>query len=370
MPKFVDPRTHPQPGIRPSVSGLAESLDQVADLYRFCREGWIYEIEDWIKAGRPMQLALEARPRGRRIPTALEIALDTGQQALVVLLLCNGYQLDLEPDSPLNLALKARRWDLVDLLWAWGADPMEVNPFIVFDTYNSALFERFYTAGVDFVKDHALAYTLANHSSNKPLFGFAKRHRENDPRIQAELNIALGSHVHEDNLKGVHLSLWAGADPHAHAPDLQSVFRSKSPEEEEDGDDRFIGWTAVEEAASQGHVELLPLLKPDPVKDDFADLYKWARDGRTVQALARIAPPRNAGPLIQHHLFFLDSRMPGAVHYRGALWALEAIFKVGGRWIETTPDEIKAIRFALRKVNDSEFVEVLKLLAQEDYCKP
>jgi len=77
-----------------------------------------YAVEAWVNAGRALQLATEAKPRGRRIPTALQIALETGQQALVYLLLCNGYRLDLEPFSPFNLALKARRWDLVDLLWA------------------------------------------------------------------------------------------------------------------------------------------------------------------------------------------------------------------------------------------------------------
>ncbi len=63
-----------------------------------------------------MQLAPEARPQGRRIPTALEIAFESKQQALVLLLLCNGYPLDLEPASPLNLPLKARRWNIVGLL--------------------------------------------------------------------------------------------------------------------------------------------------------------------------------------------------------------------------------------------------------------
>jgi hypothetical protein len=44
-------------------------------------------------------------------------------QALALLLLCNGYDPNLEPDSPLDLAFRIRRWDLLDLLLEWGADP-------------------------------------------------------------------------------------------------------------------------------------------------------------------------------------------------------------------------------------------------------
>lgn len=369
MIEFVDPRANPKPPAQRSVPLVAESLDEVEDLHRLCGEGRIYDIETWIKAGRPVQLAPEARPRGRRISTALQIALEAGQQSLLLLLLCNGYRLDLEPVCPLTRALAARRWDYVDLFWRWGADPRRVSADTIFDTYNSALFDRFHTAGVDFLAHHALADALGNHTSNKPLFGWTRRHRESDPRIQVELNMALRHHADQGNLKGVHLCLWAGADAHAPTRDLPSGYRRRAAGDGEDYDEEE-GWTAVQEAVAGGHVELLPVLKPDPTRDDFEDLYRWARDSRTVEALAAIAPPGNVGPVIQNHLLFLDSRMPGLAHYRGATRALEALFRVGGRWVETTVDEIKAIRHGLKKAYDSEFVEVLKLLAQDDYCSP
>lgn len=54
--------------------------------------------------------------RGSRRQTALEIALEAGSQALVLLLLINGYDPNQEEESPLDQALSGRRWDLVDLL--------------------------------------------------------------------------------------------------------------------------------------------------------------------------------------------------------------------------------------------------------------
>jgi hypothetical protein len=69
-----------------------------------------------------------------------------------------------------------------------------------------------------------LAEALAYHTSNKPLFGFAKRHREYDPAIQKQLNIALLHHTEEGNEKGVQLCLWAGPIPIA----PRRVFASRA----------------------------------------------------------------------------------------------------------------------------------------------
>ncbi len=366
MAEFVDPRTHPQPTSPRPASPLADSPDQIEDLLRLCREGQLYDIEAWIKAGRPLQVVPGARPAGRRLPTALEIALETGQHALLLLLLCNGYRLDLEPVCPLTQALAARRWDYVDLFWAWGADPRQVSADAVFATYNTALFDRFHAAGVDFLAHHALAAALGNHTSNKPLFGWAKRHREHDPRIQVELNMALGCHAHDGNLKGVHLCLWAGADPHALAPDLRWITRRRASPKDEEEDE---GSTAIHEAVSQGHVELLPILKPDPARDDFANLYHYARDGRTVRTLAAIAPPTEIGDMIEWHLTFLDPSWSSETSMR-QLDALETLFAVGGRWTEITPQQLKNIRRHLAKLSNDTFTRVLKLFTTKDYCGP
>jgi hypothetical protein len=69
------------------------------------------------------------------------------------------------------------------------------------------MLERFRSLGVNLTAGHELAEALAYHTSNKPLFGFAKRHREHDPAVQTELNIALAHHAAEDSEKGVQLSL-------------------------------------------------------------------------------------------------------------------------------------------------------------------
>ena len=366
-PAFIDPRTHPQSPGRPPGGVLTMSEGDLDDLHRLCRAGRLYEVEAWIKAGRPLQPKAQEGGRGRRCPTALEIALETGQYSLALLLLSNGYNLDLEAGSPFSVALKVRRWDLVDLLWTWGADPKRVDPSMLFETYNSTLFERFYAAGADLAQGHELAGALGNHTSIRPLFGFAKRHRSTDPRIQMELNIALAQHVEEENVKGVHLCLWAGADPHSPAPHLRSTADLDATEgEDAEGEDRFIGWSAVERAVIFGKREVLPALKLDPARDNFDELYRSARDAHMVDALAAIAPPGNVGSIVQSQCRYLDSRWPFRNHYPIAV--LEEVFKTGARWTDSPADEIAYIRRDLLRANDRDFVEVVKLLTHDAYC--
>ena len=72
--------------------------------------------------GRPLQAA-PGSPFRRLVTPALEISLEGRNHTLVLLLLCNGVDPNLERSSPLDLALRARRTDLLELLLDWGADP-------------------------------------------------------------------------------------------------------------------------------------------------------------------------------------------------------------------------------------------------------
>lgn len=101
--------------------------------------------------------------------TALEIVLDRQDHSLVLLLVANGYDMNAEPESPLDWALRRRRLDYLDLFLDWGADPRQVDLVTLYATYDSQLYERFRRLGVDFTSGHALAYSLGHHTSNKPL---------------------------------------------------------------------------------------------------------------------------------------------------------------------------------------------------------
>lgn len=364
MVHFVDPRikiAHRPNGGAPRC--MATTGQQLAELHCLCRAGRLYDVERWTCEGHPLQVQRGTVVSTRHSTSALQIALAAGNQALSLLLLCNGYDPNLDAGCPLDIAFRSRRWDLVDLLLDWGTDPHRANLSDLFETYNSDLVERFYRLGVDVTAGHELAAALGYHTSNKPLFGFAKRHREHDVKIQKELNTALVHHAGEGNEKGVQLCLWAGADPHSSAPRLDYPNDVDGDGEAAD-EDRFAGFTAVEVASRHGHVRILERLRPDPSRDDFEDLYRAAESEWVVEFLARTVLPRGVGAVISSQLRWLDSPLGG----RRSLNPIKRLFEVGGRWKTSTPEEVAEVRRSLLKLSDRTFVEALKLLATNDYC--
>lgn len=354
---FVDPRNDPDPRDSRAPARFTTSAADLEELHRFCLDGRLYDVERWIQTGGQMQLAaLSLCNRPRRFRTALEIALERQDHSLVLLLVANGYDLNAEPESPLNQALRLRRPDLLDLLLDWGASPSQVDLDELFATYDSKLYERFRSLGVVFTSEHALAYALGYHTSNKPLFGFAKRHRLQDPKIQADLDIALAHHAWEGNEKGVMLCLWAGADPHSAVPVLR-WFRGDEGDEE----DRY---SAVYAACSGGHAEILERLKPTPARDDYEELYRCASNEKTIALLARTQLPANPSRLVALQL----SRAAWSFRQDRAVESLQVLFKVGVRWEASSSEEIADVRRALLKTHDWTFLRLMKLLATDDYC--
>lgn len=364
MHTFIDPRTIPTPAANRSPARTTTETEELAELHRLCREGRLYDVERWIRDCRPLQIAQGTPVKRARATSALEIAVQAGNHSLVSLLLLNGYDPNQELRSPLDVALRARRFDMVDLLLEWGADPQRVDLEELFDTYKSDLFTRFQDLGVDLTRNHALAATLVYHTSNRPLFGFAKRHRESNPKMQTELNIALSHHVREQKEKGVQLCLWAGADPHARAPDLQYGGGSDRNDGDDDEDD--VGVSPMYLACLQDNAGILKRLKPDPARDDFDSLYEAAGCREVIDLLAQKALPKYPGSVIRHHLWW-------TTFDRGAWRAIEALrrlFEIGVRWTERSGHEIASFRRSLLKATDSTFVELVKLMATGDYCAP
>ena len=365
MGSFVDPRTGPVPDPLRRPWPPTSSPDELDDLHAACREGRLYEVERWIAEGRPLQLASTVATRRRRT-TALGIALERQDHALVLLLLCNGYDPASEPRGALNTALETRRVDLVDLLLTWGADPHGVDLPALFGTYDTALFERFYALGVDLSRRHALACALGYHSSNKPLFGFARRHREDDPRIQLELDMALAQQVSRGSEKGALLCLWAGADPHAEAPSLPYTEPWTGEVDEDDLEDEDGHDTAIHAACSCGHAELLERFEPDPARDDFDALYRSAANAETVEVLARSALPTDLTPVVQSMVEsagFAFQRWDSAA-------ARRRLFELGARWENASAEVVGQVRRGLLRTRDHTFRSLVLALASSDACSP
>ena len=226
------------------------------------------------------------------------------------------------------------------------------------ETYDSQLFERFRELGLDFTKDHAIAHALGDHTSNKPLFGFVRRHRADIPRMQQALDIALAHHAGEGHEKGVMLCLWAGANPHTQVPWLRYLgFGEVDPEDE----DRH---SAVEAACSGGHAPILEKLGPNPAVDDFEELYCSAANEKVIAVLLRQKLPKDAGRVIALQVARTHFRFG---EYR-PVEALRALFAAGVRWQEASAEEIASSRRDLLRCSDWDFADLMRLLAADDHC--
>lgn len=252
-----------------------------------------------------------------------------------------------------------------DLLLAHGADLKDADVYTVLNTYNVELYERFRTAGYDLTERHEMASILGHSTTNRPLLGFLKRHREEDPKIQRELNVALGYHVRAGNERGVNLCVWAGADPHRPAPNPEL---GSTETDEDDGEEHFVGFSAIEGAASAGHPDILKRLGPDPVRDDFDQLYQLARFESIVAFLATIQPPRDLTSILSWHLRWLEDRSPWST--RMGTGTIEAALKCGVRWEETNRERLSGIRRSLLKLRDYDLQTLVSWLKRPELCAP
>jgi hypothetical protein len=280
----VDPREFPDPPLRLPARPPSPDVSGIVDLTQLCREGRIYDVERWIREGRPIQ-AIDYRSgaRSHLLHSPLRVAIETRQYDLARLLLCNGFLPDSEPESLLDLVVRSRAKDFLELLFAWGVDPKRIQPDTVLDTYDLALMEQFWELGVDYSEKHVLASYLSRETKNKPAYGWARRHRE-EPRIARELAMALGEALIEDREKAALLLIWAGADPHLKVPGLHP----SSKDEENDPEYQVSG---VELCVSFGRGRLLPRLKPDPRLDDFDHLWGSVSDTASMDVLASVCLP-------------------------------------------------------------------------------
>src|SRR6266540_2342523 len=118
MNEFVDPRSNPEPPARVSREPAAHG-EELRELIQLCLAGRVYGVERWIQEGRPMQALTYKRPRKASVVSPIRIAIRKKHPDLVLLLLCNGYLLDLETthwNSLLDEALAIRAFDILDLL--------------------------------------------------------------------------------------------------------------------------------------------------------------------------------------------------------------------------------------------------------------
>ena len=241
----------------------AKTYDEIKPLIDMCKAGKVFEVQDWITAGKSINPPLPEKGIRRKRP--LEVAINRGIRSLVQVLLEAGADMDDPGYNALEHALFERRLDLIKLLVNHGVDIHSVAMILVFESWDPKIIEYFIEQGADVETESPLATALC--WKIRTALGVFKRHKHQYPSFQEQINIALRHHCKEGNLKWVSLMLWAGADPYAKGVD--------SPGEEPDPEEDI---SALEYAALSGHFDIFKLkqIRLDPKHPIANDLLQYA----------------------------------------------------------------------------------------------
>jgi hypothetical protein len=355
---FVAPRFDPVPPYRGAIRRPAAEPAELSEMLPLIRRGRVYDVEAWIRAGRPIHAETYQIKKGHTLESPMRAAMRADQEAIALLLLCNGYPAVISGDLTQWELLEAKNRAFLELLVRWGADLAALEPDRVLDAGDADLMDRCYAAGVDFAKDHALARFLAEHSFNKAAYGWAKRHRD-DPRIQHELTLGVVEAASHGRERAVALLMWAGADANLRVQDLQWNGPPL--------DDKDLA-SAVETALICGFGKLIPLLKPDPARCDFDALWKWVSDTGSLDVLASIQRPSDWSPAIVRTIHRLASEYGDHAEARKCLDRLFVHY--GARLTTLGDDDLKDLRRTLARSKSPDCHYALTQLQREGRCDP
>jgi ankyrin repeat protein len=138
----------------------ANTYEEIKPLIELCKAGKLFAVQEWIAAGKPVNLPSIKEKTRRKSP--LEIAIECGFHSLVQVLLEGGAAVEEPRYNPLLHALWKRRLDFVDLLVAHGAQIQSVRMDEVFDTWDRGIIDFFINQGADLEKDEPLAAALCS----------------------------------------------------------------------------------------------------------------------------------------------------------------------------------------------------------------
>ena len=356
----------------------AKNYDEIEPLVKLCRLGKLFEVQEWISAGKPVNPPKDLDRRvKRRFP--LYLAIESGFNSLVQVLLEGGTSLEEPGYSPLQHALLKRRLDLVQLLVVNGADIHSVSMRMVFQFWDPGMVDFFIANGADVETSNPLAYALC--SKIRPALGLFKRYKDRFPSFQEQANIALRHHCSEGNLKWVSLMLWAGADPYAKGPD--SPDHEPHPEEASN---------ALELAAIFDHFDVFKLrqVRLDPDKPGALDLLRNACYSEKPDLLKKILEigfnPQSMEDGGSSLIQFLLSRLPRSYssfysRYPHTLegniddWGsrdktkmIHLLARHGAKWKPKGHREINEARRALLKMKPDYTLEFIWIIAGYNAC--
>lgn len=353
----------------------ANSYEEIRPLVEFCKTGKLFEAQEWIKGGRPVNPPLP-EPKTRQYRTPLYYAIERGFHSLVGVLLDGGAEIEyIDRYNALRHALQAKRLDLVEVLLTRGANVRSISMEEIFETYDPEIMEYFIERGADVETGNPLATAFCERI--QPALRIFKKYRDRFPSFQEQVNIALRYHCGEGNTKWIALMLWAGADPWA-----------KGPADPDADPDPEMDDNALELAARRGHLEIFKMrgVRLDPSHKHAFDLVQQACYAKTADLLTELLRLNfpvnnqvNGGSSLIHQLaswmscsrlFEIPARNRNIDDdsARERLKMLHLIVKNGARWIPEDLDEVSTVRKEMLRLTSDYTAEFVWIMTTYGGC--
>jgi hypothetical protein len=197
-------------------------------------------------------------------------------------------------------------------------------------------------AGADPCRNNAVARAL--HFKGRPILGFIKQYQDRFPCLQRQIDIALHSFTDAEDLRGIALMLWLGANPHAETP--SSAY--------EDGGDPGLWSSAFERALWTNQPEILPLFLKRPIppekRQKLLELVSHRKLPTLLQRLLNEgADPNSVGedgyPVLHSAINCMLWRFEPSTteNVQRGVEALEILLKAGARW-SPSERQLKSLR--------------------------
>jgi ankyrin repeat protein len=232
---------------------------------QLCREGRLFELQQWIAAGRSIVMPSDYKK------SPLGIAVQTGFHSLIELLLQHESD-QAAKNAVLVEACQERQVGLVELALQYGADPRAVSFLDALLAWDRRVVSVLLERGADVVTDYpfARAFQMRIRTALGCYLDCRRQRPDLAEVLQQQADMALRQACSDKNLKWVSLLLWVGADPRAKGLAVDDV---SDPDIANDSEAQR---SALQEACICGRVEIVKRLKPDPSSDDLSGLLRDA----------------------------------------------------------------------------------------------
>jgi hypothetical protein len=243
-----------------------------------CRNGMLFEVQDWLDEGRST-----VRPEEKRT-SALTSAAAQGFHSLVRVLLERGEFESSEIASALWEACHRGFYETAKLLVLHGAP---ANKIEFCDMCSHGVDREFLAFMLDHGADPSLhdgfAWELVTRKT-KPLLGLFFEYRERLPTLEIQASRALRECVEKNSERGIALLVWARVDP------LLKVSDNPYMDAREENED--FRESAAQAAIRTGNQKALRTLKIRPNQDQLRELLDdttWRCEPKILRHILRFA---------------------------------------------------------------------------------